>query len=72
MIARREPTEFVVTISGGTERPVQVRYAGIPTADELDMDVGAIDCWYDDLHGAPDWRRAMSIRFAEQLRKELS
>lgn len=71
VIARREPHQFVVTVTGGTERPMQLRYAGVPTADELALDVGAIDCWYDDLHGAPDWRRAMSILFAEQLREEL-
>jgi hypothetical protein len=34
--------------------------------------VYTIDCWYDDAHGSPDWRRAMSVRFAEQLRQELA
>ena len=72
VIARREQHQFVVTVTGGTERPVQLRFADVPTADELATDVAAIDCWYDDLHGAPDWRRAMSVLFAEQLRRELT
>ena len=72
VIARLEANELVVTVTGATERPVQLRYGGIPTASELTVDVGDIDCWYDDVNGAPDWRRAMSMLFAEQLREELA
>lgn len=65
---------FVVTITAGTPRPRQLRFATLPDAatlaasidDEVDGD------WYDDPHGAPDWRRAMSLRFAEELRVELA
>ncbi|WP_165069361.1 FAD binding domain-containing protein [Marisediminicola senii] len=67
-----EGGEFVATVSAGTERPVQLRFDAIPTADDLADGIGAIDCWYDDAHGAPDWRRAMSILFAGQLRDELA
>jgi CO/xanthine dehydrogenase FAD-binding subunit len=59
----------VVTISGGTTRPHQVRFE---TADELVRGIDAIDDWYDDAHGAPDWRRAMSLRFALELLDELA
>ena len=34
--------------------------------------VDAVDDWYDDPHGAPDWRRAMTLRLAEQVREELA
>ena len=59
----------LVTISGGTTRPHQVRFE---TADELIRGIDAIEDWYDDPHGAPDWRRAMSLHFALELLDELS
>lgn len=65
--------EFVVTITAATTRPQQLRFDELPSASALS---GAIDervgDWYDDPHGAPDWRRAMSMRFAEECRVELS
>jgi CO/xanthine dehydrogenase FAD-binding subunit len=62
---------FVVTVSGGTRRPEQVRFAGLPTRAELEESIRRIDSWYDDLHGSPDWREAMSVLYAEELRVEL-
>jgi hypothetical protein len=59
-------------VTGGTTHPMTVRFDRMPSAVELHEAVDSIDCWYDDPHGAPDWRRAMSLRFAEQLRQELS
>jgi CO/xanthine dehydrogenase FAD-binding subunit len=73
VIARRAPTgETVFTVTGGTSHPVQLRFDALPSSTELHERVHAIDCWYDDAHGSPDWRRAMSVRFAEQLRQELA
>lgn len=72
VIARHDPSgEFVVTITAGTPHPVQLRFDDLPGATALADAVGRIDDWYDDPHGAPDWRRAMSARFAEELRVEL-
>ena len=63
---------FVVTVTAATPRPRQWRFAAIPSAEQLAtaIDTGVAD-WYDDAHGAPDWRRAMSLRFAEECRLEL-
>ena len=73
VIARQAPTgETVFTVTGGTSHPVQLRFDGLPSSTGLHERVRAIDCWYDDAHGSPDWRRAMSVRFAEQLRQELA
>jgi len=58
----------LITISGGTTRPHQVRFE---SAAELTASIDAIDDWYDDAHGAPDWREAMSRRFALELLDEL-
>ncbi|MCU1413720.1 MAG: hypothetical protein JWN80_1060, partial [Microbacteriaceae bacterium] len=44
----------------------------MPSERELAASVAGIDCWYDDAHGAADWRAAMSLRFALELREELS
>ena len=63
---------FVVTVTAGTPRPVQFRFRGMPTATELHESLAGITDWYADAHGSPDWRRAMSMRFAEQLRQELT
>ena len=63
---------FAVTVSGGTDRPVQLRFGALPTAAELASGMHGIDNWYDDAHGAPDWRQAMSALLAEQLRTELA
>lgn len=62
---------FTVTISAGTDRPVQRRFPAMPAADDLAEAIGTIDRWYDDAHGAPDWRAAMSALLAEELRLEL-
>lgn len=72
VIGRHDPSgEYVFTITAGTPRPVQLRFDDLPSTTALAGAVDAIDDWYDDPHGAPDWRRAMSRRFAEELRVEL-
>ena len=64
--------EFVVTITASTERPHQLRFAAVPSATALAAAIDeSVELWYDDPHGAPDWRRAMSLRFAEECRVEL-
>jgi CO/xanthine dehydrogenase FAD-binding subunit len=64
---------FVVTITAATPRPYQLRFPALPGADELAAGIDELvgSEWYDDPHGAPDWRRAMSLRFAEECRVEL-
>jgi CO/xanthine dehydrogenase FAD-binding subunit len=63
---------FVLTVTGGTVRPVQLRYPCVPDAGELADDVAAIDAWFTDAHGAADWRRAMSGLLGEEIRQELA
>jgi CO/xanthine dehydrogenase FAD-binding subunit len=64
--------EAVFTVTGGTTRPHVLRFASLPTADALVEAIDGIDDWYDDAHGSPDWRRAMSLRLALELLEELS
>lgn len=63
--------EAVFTVTGGTSRPVQLRFDELPSALTLERAVLGIEEWHDDAHGAPDWRRAMSVLFAEELRIDL-
>jgi hypothetical protein len=48
-----------------------LRFESLPASAALAEAVDSIEDWYDDAHGKPDWRRAMSLRFAEQIRGEL-
>ncbi len=72
LVTARAGEEVVFCVTGGTSRPVQLRFDRMPSERELTASVRAIDCWYDDAHGAADWRAAMSLRFALELREELS
>ncbi len=72
VIGRRDADgATVVTITAATRHPVQLRFAAPPAATDLVAAVEAVPEWYDDAHGAPDWRRAMSRRFALEVRDEL-
>jgi CO/xanthine dehydrogenase FAD-binding subunit len=62
----------VFTVSGGTTRPRVLRFDALPAPAALEAAVLGIDEWFTDAHGAADWRRAMSLLFAEQLREELA
>ena len=73
LLAGRLDTDggFVLTVTGGTLRPVQLRYPALPTETGLAADIAALDCWFTDAHGAADWRRAVSGVLGEEIRREL-
>jgi len=73
LIARVDASgETVFTVSGGTTRPRVLRFDELPTAAALRQAVESITEWFTDPHGAADWRRAMSVLLAEELREELN
>lgn len=73
LVGRLAPDgSFVLTVTAGTVRPVQLRYPTLPPATELDTDVAAIEEWFTDPHGAADWRRAVSRLLAAEIRTELA
>ena len=55
-------------------RPQVFSFPSVPDADALRAAHATIpdDDWTDDPHGDPDWRRAMALLLAEQVRVELS
>jgi CO/xanthine dehydrogenase FAD-binding subunit len=74
LVTARLDTDGVAVfgVTGGTERPHRLAFNALPSTDELLAAIDGIDDWYDDAHGAPDWRRAMSARFAVELLDELA
>ena len=63
----------VITVTAATDRPVQLRFARLPAAGEL---LAALDAavprWYDDVHGAPAWRAAITRQLALEVIDELA
>lgn len=70
ILARRDDAGFALTVTASTPSPRVFAFTGVPEAADLAAAVDTIGDWYDDPHGAPDWRRAMTLRFAEELRME--
>jgi CO/xanthine dehydrogenase FAD-binding subunit len=70
-----ESGEFTLAVTAALPRPAVLRYATVPAAARLAADVeGLADThggWYDDPHGSPQWRHAMTRHFAEEIRTEL-
>jgi CO/xanthine dehydrogenase FAD-binding subunit len=73
VIGRRDTDgAFVLTVTAATDRPRRLAFAALPAAAELAGALARIDRWFDDPHGAPDWRRAVTLLLAEEVRAELA
>ncbi len=56
-------------------RPVQLRFARVPEAHELQHAIDANiseELYLHDVHGSPPYRKRMTHYFAEQIRAELA
>lgn len=74
VLGHRDRDALVLTVTASTPRPVVLRLPREATAAEVGgavRGIGAGVGWYDDPHGAPDWRAAMTERLALELRLEL-
>lgn len=76
VIGRVDPDGgFVLTVTAATSRPVVLRHPALPDVTALLADVeAAVDAgpgWFDDVHGAPDWRRATTLRSVREIVTEL-
>ena len=66
---------FAVTVTASTVRPVQLRLPPAPNAAALREaieDAVAPGEYFDDIHGLPAWRRHLTFRLAEEIRRELT
>jgi CO/xanthine dehydrogenase FAD-binding subunit len=67
--------EFLLTITAATVRPVQLSFARLPTAEELERAIDdslPFSLYLDDTHGSPAHRQHLTHYFAKQIRTELS
>ncbi|HSH99637.1 MAG TPA: FAD binding domain-containing protein [Reyranella sp.] len=68
-------TDFLLTVSASTPRPVHIRFATTPSADELHRTIdGRLppDAWFGDVHGSAPYKRHVTFHLAEQIRAELA
>ena len=68
-------SDFLLTITAATPRPIQLRFAGMPSADELRRAIDARlppDGYFADVHGSAPYKRHLTSYFAEQIRAELA
>ncbi|MFE9326578.1 FAD binding domain-containing protein [Nocardia sp. NPDC052278] len=74
VMGRREVDgRCALTITAATTRPIVLDFDGMPGAAEVRGAVAAIDptLWFDDPHGAPDWRRHVAGVLAGAVAAEL-
>lgn len=67
--------ETSITITAATVRPIQLRFARVPEAHELQHAIDANiseELYLHDVHGSPPYRKRMTHYFAEQIRAELA
>lgn len=72
---RAQDGRFALTITASTPRPVKLSFDTTPPAEALRARIEEIvppGAYYDDVHGAPDWRRTMTLKFADEIREELA
>ena len=66
---------FALTVTAATPRPARLIFAGPPSRaalrERLEAEIPP-GRYYDDLHGAPAWRRQVTLQFAEEIRGELA
>ncbi|MGV1768180.1 FAD binding domain-containing protein [Rhizobium rhizogenes] len=65
---------FILIITAATSRPVRLVFESPPSPSaliaSLDQHIPP-DLYHDDMHGRPEWRRHVTIEFAEEIRSEL-
>jgi len=63
----------VITVTAAVRRPVALRFAGPPSAEELTraLDRAAL-VYHDDVHGDPRWREHLTRMYAAEVCAELS
>ncbi|MEU1625441.1 FAD binding domain-containing protein [Streptomyces sp. NPDC020096] len=76
LIGTLDPVDgaFALTITASTVRPIRLWFPLPPNAEALREAVEwAVEpgAYFDDIHGLPLWRRHMTFRFAEEIRREL-
>jgi len=62
---------FMLTVSASTDRPHRFAFPQVPDARTLRARLAQeIQGFFDDVHGAPDYREHLTFHFAEEIRRE--
>jgi CO/xanthine dehydrogenase FAD-binding subunit len=67
--------DFLLTITAATPKPVQLRFAKVPSAAELAQAIDhrlPLESYFADVHGSPPYKRHLTHYYAEQIRAELA
>ncbi|KQP52546.1 FAD binding domain-containing protein [Methylobacterium sp. Leaf108] len=67
--------DFLLTITAATPKPVQLRFATLPSADALRRAIDErlpADAYFHDVHGTAPYKRHVTQYLAEQIRTELA
>jgi CO/xanthine dehydrogenase FAD-binding subunit len=75
LIGTQSKGDLLLTITAATPRPVQLRFAHVPSAVELRRAIDAripADGYFDDVHGSAEYKHHLTYYFAEQIRAELA
>lgn len=62
---------LTLAVTAATPRPHVFHFGHPPTDDDVQAALATIDQWYDDAHGAPDWRAAVTLELAYDVCEEL-
>jgi CO/xanthine dehydrogenase FAD-binding subunit len=66
---------FNLTVTAATPRPIRLSFLTVPPRaalrEKLEADIPR-ENYYDDIHGAPAWRRHVTLQFADEIRSELT
>ncbi len=68
-------SDFLLTITAATPRPVALRFARPPSSEELRHTIDQrlpANAWFDDVHGSAAYKRHVTHYVAEQIRAELA
>jgi CO/xanthine dehydrogenase FAD-binding subunit len=70
-----EDGSFALTVTAATPRPIRLSFSNVPSyaalRQKLETDI-LRENYYNDIHGAPAWRRHVTLQFAEEIRGELA
>jgi len=66
---------FALTVTAATPRPIRLSFSGVPSRatlrEKLEAEIPQ-ERYYNDIHGAPAWRRHVTLQFAEEIRGEFA
>jgi CO/xanthine dehydrogenase FAD-binding subunit len=66
--------DFALVVTAATARPIKLSFAGMPQTEELRETILQRipdGLYHTDVHGKPMWRKAMTLRLAQEIRSEL-